>query len=124
MSKKSTLTETPNNQSPSIAEEQRTKENDIDNNKEQTKGQSRDRNKDKNKQTLVLTDTRGAFVEKIRIDNLGVITLEFDNGKKVAIGEMDTSLEELRKLKKIPLFKVEIVGLKEAFSRAEKEEYR
>jgi|TARA_R100000482_G_scaffold22085_1_gene6456 hypothetical protein len=81
-------------------------------------------NKDKNKQTLVLTDTRGAFVEKIRIDNLGVITLEFDNGKKIAIGEMDTSLEELRKLKKIPLFKVEIVGLKEAFSRAEKEEYR
>tara|TARA_R110002020_G_C16107083_1_gene759200 strand:- start:42 stop:389 length:348 start_codon:yes stop_codon:yes gene_type:complete len=81
-------------------------------------------NKDKNKQVVVLTDTRGLFVKKIHIDGMGVISLEFDNGKKTTIGEMDTSLEELRKLKKIPLFKVEIVGLKGAFTRTEQEEYR
>lgn len=81
-------------------------------------------NKDKNKRTVVLTDTRGAFVKKIHINTMGVISLEFDNGKKVITGEMDTSLEELRKLKKIPLFKVEVVGLREVFSRAENETYR
>lgn len=81
-------------------------------------------NKETNKKVVVITDTRGAFVTKLHIDNMGVISLEFDNGKRTVIGEMDTSLEELRKLKKIPLFKVEIVGLREVFSRAENETYR